>query len=455
MAQMTVASDQSRFDDPDYSTEPVPASARLPRESVAMAWWALCSALFWLVLPATLALKFGTINAMSALLVVAIVFGILTGIISRFAIRTGLSIILFAQCVFGRIGGLIATAIYAITAIFYTVFEGSVVGLAIAAYFSSLELWLAYLIVVITAVPLVLGGISLWLDKFNGYLLPFFLAGLAAAVISAIMQHDANMDWLTAAPQGSRPFDHGWWSCLAYYLGAAVVMMFTWDWGRFGRIEDISRLSKVTFGIPFYLFSYVVMGLVGIFLANTVPTQQELSEKTIVFVLIELMGFAGLIFVWISQTRINSANMQAAVVNIQGIAKIVSGRSVPKFWTALLVGAVVFGVMLTDVFSILLQALAYQSVFIVAWLAVAITYVVTSTDQDNANLLQMAKDKSMPLAMVSPLLAWLLGSAVGLCLLLGSAEWSAAAPLASAITAMGIFAGLRKVTALRSARLAA
>ena len=51
-----------------------------------------------------------------------------------------------------------------------------------------------------------------------------------------------------------------------------------------------------------------INGLVGIFLAATIPTQGGLSEVSVVLAIVELMGIWGLLFVWVSQTRINTAN---------------------------------------------------------------------------------------------------------------------------------------------------
>lgn len=42
----------------------IPDEERMSRGSLSMAWWAICSAMFWLVVSATLAMNFGTINAL-------------------------------------------------------------------------------------------------------------------------------------------------------------------------------------------------------------------------------------------------------------------------------------------------------------------------------------------------------------------------------------------------------
>ncbi|MFX5510147.1 hypothetical protein ABTD49_19890, partial [Acinetobacter baumannii] len=48
----------------DLSTHSVPASARMGKLSLTMAWWAVCSAIFYIVVGASLALTYGARNAL-------------------------------------------------------------------------------------------------------------------------------------------------------------------------------------------------------------------------------------------------------------------------------------------------------------------------------------------------------------------------------------------------------
>ena len=57
-------------------------------------------------------------------------YGIVNGIISRYAIRTGLSVALFSRKLFGTSGAALATLIFFATAIYYAVFEGAVIAVA-------------------------------------------------------------------------------------------------------------------------------------------------------------------------------------------------------------------------------------------------------------------------------------------------------------------------------------
>ncbi|HXH02935.1 MAG TPA: allantoin permease [Candidatus Competibacteraceae bacterium] len=417
--------------DLDFSAVAVPPAARMPRSSLTMAWWAICSAMFWLVVAATLALNFGTWNAIVGLLLSVVAYGLINAVITRYAIRTGLSVALFSRLLFGHVGGALATLIFFATAIYYSVFEGSVIGVALHHYFPGLSLELAYLLVVLYSVPLVFGSVQHWLDKFNGVLLPFYLLGLFGAVGFALYQYGYSGAWLTLGPADGAP-QYGWWSCFTYFMGVWILMMYTWDYARFGRQEDADYHARVNFGMPFYLFTFVVNGLVGIFLTATIPTAGGLSEVSIVLALLQLMGIWGLLFVWVSQTRINTANFYLATVNMQAFFQRIAGLRLPKVVWAIVVGAAVYLIMLTNVFSFILQALAYQGIFVVAWVAIALTHIGLSRQPPLAE-----HGERVPAFNAGGLSAWFAGAGAGILLLHADARLAEfSAPVTALIAAL-------------------
>lgn len=396
----------------------VPADERMGKGSLSMAWWALCSAMFWLVVAATLAMNFGTINALIGLGMSVVTYGVINAIITKYAISTGLSVAVFSRVLFGKVGASLATLIFFATAIYYCVFEGSVIGVAIQAYFPSLSLEVAYLIVVLYSVPLVFGRVQSFLDKFNGVLLPFYILGLVAAVVMAINEYGYSDAWLNMGPEGGAP-ENGWWSCFTYFMGVWIMMMYTWDYARFGREKDSDFHAKVNFGLPFYLFTFMINGVVGIFLAATIPTEGGLSEVSVVLALLKLMGIWGLLFVWVSQTRINTANFYLAAENMQAFFERFGLQSVPRFVWAIIVGAVVYALMLLNVFEYILQALAYQGIFVVAWVAIALAHIFSPKYEQMFD----GKIECCPQRVTSlnpcGLIAWFTGAGVGIATMLG------------------------------------
>ncbi|MEI8634454.1 hypothetical protein P4S72_25345 [Vibrio sp. PP-XX7] len=90
-----------------------------------------------------------TKNAIIGMVLSVITYGIVNAIITRYAIREGLSVALFSRRLFGSAGASLATLIFFSTAIYYAVFEGSVIAVAINHLFPALQYHWASLIVVL------------------------------------------------------------------------------------------------------------------------------------------------------------------------------------------------------------------------------------------------------------------------------------------------------------------
>lgn len=400
----------------DLSTVAIPDGARMPAFSLTMAWWAVCSAVFYIVVGATLALTYGARNALIGMALSVVSYGLVNSVISRYAIRTGLSVALFSRMLFGSAGAALATLIFFATAIYYAVFEGSVIAVAANHLFPALDYRWAALIVVCYSVPLIFGSVQHWLDKFNGVLLPFYLIGLIAAVVLATHEYGYNAAWLDFGPKGSVPAD-GWWHCFVYYMGVWVLMMFTFDYARFGRKEDVAYHGRFNFGMPFYLVTFLLNGAVGIYLVSTIPGLGTLSEVSVVLALLKLMGIAGLLFVWVTQSRINTANYYLAAINMQAFFQKVAGLRAPKFVWALVVGAVVYALMMADVFSRILQALAWQGIFVVAWVGVALAHIRSTRYDELLGGAIECRDSHVPSFNPGGLTAWFAGAFAGFVLM--------------------------------------
>lgn len=428
---------QSDASDPDYSSSPVPLSARMTKGGLMMAYWAICSAMFWLVVAATLAINYGTVNALIGLGLSVVVYTIVNRVIVRYAIDSGLSVALFSRVLFGSFGASLATLIFFATAIYYAVFEGSVIGVAINAYFPSISLKMAYLIVVIYSVLLVFGSVQAWLDKLNGVLLPFYVIGLLAAVVAAYQSGSDHTAWLNLAPAGGAPAN-GWWNCFAVFMGVWILMMYTWDYARFGKPEDLQFHQNYSFGWLFYAFTFLLNGVAGIFIASTVAKDGAVTEVSVVLALLKLMGFTGLVFVWVSQTRINTANFYLAAINMQAFFRSALKLDLPKFVWSIAVGGIVYALMLTDVFSFILKALAYQGIFVVAWVGIALAHIGFTRGMPRPEY----RVEHLPALNGAGLFAWFASSGLGIVLMEFGGDVSSFSAPAAALGSALIYWGL-------------
>lgn len=418
----------------DYACSPVPEEGRTSRFSLTMAWWSCCSAMFYVVVAATLATAFGTVNALIGICLSVITYAAINAVISRYAIRTGSSVALFSRVLFGRTGSALATLIFAATAIYYAVFEGSVIAMAANFFLPGLSYKTAALVVVVVSVPLVFGSVQHWLDKFNGVLLPVYLLGLAICVGLAINKYGYSNAWLTSVPQGGAPA-MGWWHVYVAYMGVWILMMFCFDYARFGKKVDERYHSMFNFGAPFYIAAFLISGVAGIFLVNTIPIEGALSEVSAVKAIIIMMGGFGLLFVWVTQTRINTANYYLASVNLESLGKQAFGINLSKYFWAVIVGVIVYVLMLVDVFSYLLQALAYQGIFVVAWVAIALAYMLNEAGNEHPGEASK-KDGDYPNYNARGLIAWFGAVIVGILMM----NIPAVASFSSPCSAIGGFA---------------
>ncbi|MCW2947721.1 MAG: hypothetical protein JWR24_4438, partial [Actinoallomurus sp.] len=333
--------------------------------------------------------------------------------------------VLLSRRLFGYSGSILAPLIFAATALYYGVFEGSVVAVTLKSYFHVGDIRLWYLLVVLYSVPLVLGGVRTWMDKLNGVLLPVYVAGLIAAVIWANVKQPGTLHIPDPGLHLAAP---GWVWAFTLYMGVYILMMYTMDFARFSKREDANFHGTVTFGPIFYFATYLGTGLVGIFLTATVPgvlSSAKITETGIVDAILKTMGVYGLLLIGVSQTRINTANLYLASTNLEAFVSRILKVTLPRMVWAGVAGVLVYALMLTDVLSYLVRALSWQGVFVVAWVAIALTHIALTR-----------KDTSIPefrpgrLRPVTPALAvWVGVSILGIVLVefggTFGATWSA------------------------------
>jgi hypothetical protein len=272
-------------------------------------------------------------------------------------------------------------------------------------------------IVVLYSTPLIIGSVQHWLNRFNGILMPFYVLGLLAAVGSALSDYGYSSHWLDLGPADAG-LDGRWWDCFVAYLGNSVIFMFSQDYARFGRRKDETYHAVLNFGYPFYAVAYGVNGAIGVFLVGTTQLI-NVTESSVVDAFVAVLGGAATLgFVWVTQTRINTANYYVATINMQAFFESISPIRAPKLLWAAMVGAVVLALMLaTDVISYVLVALAYQGAFVSAWVGVALAHVILGGSAAGSTEASPEALAGLPAVDAAGTIAWLCGAASGLALM--------------------------------------
>lgn len=462
VGQKFAALETSQHDDPrvlaeagteDYSLHVAPVSWRMSKGSLTMAYYSLVSAMFFLYLAASLAAAYGTRNALIGLALTVVVYGAINAVLSRFAAESGLTVALFSRALLGRAGSALASLVFAATAIYYAVFEGSIIAVAFQAHFGGdLELW--YLVVVLYSAPLVIGGVRRWLDKLNAVLLPLYWAGLVGAVIWATANHGYSNAWLSnEGTFPALPVSAGgpnWLDCFSAYLGVFILMMYTVDFARLAKPKDVDYHATVTFGWIFYLLAFGANGAIGIYLVYA--TGGEATEGGVAVSIVGLMGLLGLAVVWVSQTRINTANYYLASSNLESFGARTLKLHLPRWVWVLVSSAIIYVLMLTPVLEYLLVALAWQGALVTGWVAIALVHILMNKRIGIPADRVEFRPGRVQSVWAPGLVAWIVSAAVGIGLIESGKPWvSAWGSIITFVLSGALYFGLRRSSGQSSA----
>ena len=416
----------------DRAAATLPESARISRWPLTMMWWASCSAIAYLFLGVQLAVEFGTINALVGMVVAAFVMGAIGGILAPYSLRTGASSSVLSQIMFGTRGGAVPTLILCITCLYFAVFEGAVVAMAAVKVWPSMGYGLAVLIVILYSAPLSVGTVQNFLNKLNAVLLPFYVLGLILLAVFAIMEHGYSDAWLRIGSPQSLTLS-ACWNCFVPYFGTLALAMITMDIARFGKASHERYHSLFNFGVPFYLLTYLPAGAIGIFIVgSTAPAQ--VSDTAVLDACLVLLGSAsGLIWVAVTQTRINSANFYVTTVNLQAFLEEALHLRLSKAVCATVVGVAVYFFMLsTNILGSILVAVHYLGIFLIAWVGVAVSHVLSA-----GKSVDVLDEAHIPEFKWNGLLSWFAGVGIGIGLgLIGGSLDTFAAPATLAVSGL-------------------
>ena len=385
---------------------------QMSRGSLAMAFYGVASAFFFVYIGAAMASAYGTANAIIGLVLTIACYGVINAVLSKYAINNRTTVAQFSRTILGTAGSTIATIIFALVAIYYAVFEGSIIAYAFMAFFGG-EMWVWSLVVVLYSTPLIIGGVRRFLDKLNGWLMPIYFFGLVAAVIWAGTVYGFKDDWLTHAPEMELPFTlggPGWLATFAGYMGIWIMMMFTMDYAALGKRKDVKFHQNVTFGWLFYVLAYGFAAFVGIFLTFTIPGV-EVTETGLAGGLVSLMGVLGLIVVWVSQTRINTANYYLGAANLRAFGERLRIK-LPNIVWVIITAVIIYLMMLLPIVQYLLLALAWQGVLVTAWVAIALAHIALSKGKGQEH--GAIDDQHYRPFNSNGLIAWIAGTVTGL-----------------------------------------
>lgn len=385
---------------------------QMPRKDLFRAWYGASSAFAYVYIGAILAKAYGTWVSLVGLILSVIVFGLMTSLVSKYAIENRATVSVFSRTIFGKFGAIISAIVFAVVAIYYAVFESIIVAYAFMEQFGgNMAIW--SLLVVLYSTPLIYGGARRVLDKVNGILMPIYIGGLILAVVWASLKYGYSNDWMHYKVNTSQSVSKGgpgWLASFSAWTGVIVLVMFGMDFASLGRKSDIKFHTKWSFGIPFYALAFIFSGTVGILLSFLIPGV-ETSETGLAGGLVRLMGLLGVLIIIATQTRINTANYYLGASNLAEISKII-GLRIPYIVMVVVTAIIIYLLMLLPVVSYLVQTLAWLGAFVISWVSIAITHLLLIGAQKGED--SSIPDDSYHLFNINGVISWIASFGIGL-----------------------------------------
>jgi len=343
----------------------------------------------------TLALSYGFTNTLWAILAVALVI-FLTGLpISYYAARYGVDMDLLTRGAgFGYIGSTITSLIYASFTFLFFALEAAIMALALELYFS-IPLALAYVVCSVIIVPLVTYGITL-INRLQLWTQPLWLTLLLLPYVFVIAKNpDALADLTSFA---GREGNGGAFNLLSFGAACTVALALITqigeqvDYLRF--LPEKTRQNRVRWWLamlaagPGWIIPGALKMLAGAFLAFLAlqheipvdkaaePTQMYLVAFSYVFASPEWALAAMVLFVIVSQVKINVTNAYAGSLAWSNFfARVTHSHPGRVVWLVFNV-AIALMLMELGVFEAIEQVLGLYANVAIAWIGALVADLV-------------------------------------------------------------------------------
>lgn len=355
-----------------YSVERVPDDKRWPIPAISLVLLGNATAMFFFSFGAQQTFLVGwpkMLIPISYFFLGAILIGALT---MRMTSREGLSQGLISRGLgFGSRGAAIASFIYALNFIYYFLFEGTIVSHALAYYFDipidSLTGIAIFALIGLVTIAFVWRGMYA-MSALQTWGFPIFVGLMVWALLSLNDKHDV------AGP--------GMWEATGLSGGAALMTAMSFANGQmifqglmatdYGRFASRNIRYRGTGTIMFLelvpMFTIIFLGaMLGSTLIGEFGAEKAQDPG---FVFVHLMGFAGVVFVVITQIRINVMNLYGGSITLSSGVDAVSGYRPGRPWWMFAIW--LFGVIFyaTNVINHLGTFLAITGVLTNTWVLI-------------------------------------------------------------------------------------
>lgn len=359
-----------------FATERVPASLRWPIPAISLVLLGNATAMFFFSFGAQQTFLVGwpwILLPIGYFFFGAVLIGTLT---MRVASREGLSQNLLSRGLgFGSRGAAVTSFIYAVNYIYYFLFEGTIVSHAIAIYFG-IEINSAAGIAIFAAVGL-LTIAFVWrgmhaMSFLQTWGFPIFVVLLAWGLIQFAANHDpvGVSGWEATGPLTLAAM----MNALSFANGQMIFQgLMATDYGRFAdkqiRYRGTATVMLLEL-IPMFIIIFLGCFLGASLIQELNGPDAESNAQDPGFMFVHVMGLAGVIFVLITQIRINVMNLYSGSLALASGFEVAAHFKPGRPWWMFLVWF--FGVVFyaTNVINHLGTFLAVAGVLTNTWVLI-------------------------------------------------------------------------------------
>lgn len=354
----------------DYALRRVPAAEQRRSSSVIFnVAIGVGTALFFLADGGELASTYGVKEMFLGMLCGVLLIGAIGFLIIKLALRTGLSSDLVTRASgYGFMGSSISSFVYTFNFIMFAAFEGSILASAVNTAIPVLPMTVDYLLVGAIFIPLCWYGISL-MDRIGRYTLPIYIVLLGIVVVEALMKPGSIGQWWSSHPVVFTLAAAGpaWLQVFSTNVSLVSVGTNTADIARFvkNKAGDDGDGKRVLHALA------LSFGVIAITLLVLVPLGSLLAFKfhqsNPGVYIPHTIGILGLLFVLITQIRINVMNIYGGSLAYSNFFARVFHFTPGRHWWVIVTVAISTGLMIGGIYTHLLQLLTFEGMFIIAW----------------------------------------------------------------------------------------
>lgn len=358
----------------DYALRFVPASYRQwGAASLTGVMLGVATAMFFLAWGGELATAYGTMNTLYGMIFGTVFIGGVGFALARIASSTGLDSDLITRgSGFGFMGSAFTSLIYTFNFLMFFAFEGTIMATAVHDRWTFLPLWSLFVAIGVVFIPLTWWGLTL-MNWIMWVTVPVYLAFLGWTIELAATS-SVHVPYWSYAP--AHPTDPAAGPALLQVLAAVLALISQATIAAdIGRFIPAHRRTRGALAVGLVSQAITFLGLVMLGAWFTLSFRGSTNPGAY---LAALMGFWGVVFVIVTQVRINVTNVYSGSLAYANffcrVFHFTPGR---QYWVVL-TSVAGTSLMFGGIFNHLNAVLTFEGVFVMGWVMAILSDIVVN-----------------------------------------------------------------------------